>query len=471
MSERNRGYYDYLNRIAAAVPSSVKLYLVGGAVRDMILGKPLHDYDFILEGFVRQIAKRIADEFGAKYYVMDEERDIARVIIRENDRFIHFDFAKIVGNSFEDDLRNRDFTINAIAIEFREKQTFHDPLGGISDLKEKRLRMCLPDSLRSDPIRALRGIRFSLEYGLKMDDELIREMEKIPVCLPNSSMERYRDELFKILNLGRSSSVIQLMERFAILDFLFPNDSPLSIELLMGRMRTLEHLLSILTTEFKGSESSNLVSGFSVLKLGEFRDAMRAYFDVEKNSLRPRRSVLRFAILAGLYKVNPKIEPIERILSFRGQRLVLSSEEIRNIKRVFPACDAVRALVDSDQDMDALTIYRYFKAFADVGVEGIFLFLTQRFDSTTEKGDTDGWFRAVERVTPLFDARFNRADQALNPEPLLTGKEIIETLSLSEGPDVGRFKELVIEAQVTGAVQSRAEALAYLLGLNAEPCP
>lgn len=468
MSERNRGYYDYLNRIAAAVPSSVKLYLVGGAVRDMILGKPLHDYDFIIEGFVRQIAKRIADEFGAKYYVMDEERDIARVMIRENDRFIHFDFAKIVGNSFEDDLRNRDFTINAIAIEFREKQTFHDPLGGISDLKEKRLRMCLPDSLRSDPIRALRGIRFSLEYGLKMDDELIREMEKIPACLPNSSMERYRDEFFKILNLGRSSSVIQLMERFAILDFLFPNDSLLSIDLLMGRMRTLEHLLSILTTDFKDNESSSLVSGFSVLKLGEFRDSLHAYFDVEKNSLRPRRSVFRFAVIAGLYKVEPKTEPIERILNFRGQRFVLSSDEIRNIKKIFPASEAVKELVDSAESIDALAIYRYFKQFSEVGIEGIFLFLAQQFDSTTERNDTDGWFRAVDRVTPFFDAKFNREAELINPEPLLTGKEIIEALALSEGPDVGRFKELIIEAQVTGAIKTHEEALSFLHGLNQE---
>lgn len=466
MSERSRGYYDYLNRIAAAVPSSVKLYLVGGAVRDMILGKPLHDYDFILEGLVRQIAKRIADEFDGKYYVMDEERDIVRVIIRDHDHFIHFDFAKIVGDIFEDDLRNRDFTINAIGVEFREKQAFLDPLGGISDLKEKRLRMCLTSSLRSDPVRALRGIRFSLEYGLKMDDELIREMEKIPAYLPNSSMERYRDELFKILSLGRGSSVVQLMERFAILDFLFPNDSMIPIDLLMGRMRTLEHLLSILTTDFKDNESSNLVSGFSVLKLGEFRNSLRKYFDVEKNSLRPRRSVLRFAVMAGLYKVDPKSEPIERILSFRGQRLVLSSDEVRNIKNVFPACEAIRKIIDSPFSVDALAVYRYFKQFPEVGVEGIFLFLTQRFDSTTEKSDPDAWFRAVDRVVPFLDAKFNREAQALNPKPFLTGKEIIETLALGEGPDVGRFKELVIEGQVTGAIKTRDEALSFLLELR-----
>ena len=94
MSDREQGYYDYLNRISAVVPASLKMYLVGGAVRDLILNKPLHDYDFILEGFVREIAKRIADAFNARFYVMDEEREIARVMINEGDRFIHFDFAK-----------------------------------------------------------------------------------------------------------------------------------------------------------------------------------------------------------------------------------------------------------------------------------------------------------------------------------------------------------------------------------------
>ena len=88
-----------------------------------------------------------------------------------------------------------------------------------------------------------------------MDDELIHEMNGIPAFLPNCSAERYRDELFKILKLGKSVSIIQALERFSILDFLFPNDSLNSTDELVDRARSMDRLLSILTTEFQEAES------------------------------------------------------------------------------------------------------------------------------------------------------------------------------------------------------------------------
>lgn len=466
MSDSERGYYDYLNRISTLVPSGVMLYLVGGAVRDLILNRPLHDYDFILEGFVRQVAKRVADEFDGKYYVMDEERDIARVIVQEGSRYLHFDFAKIVGESLEEDLRNRDFTVNAIAIDFREKQSFVDLVGGIADLREKRLRMCHPDSLRKDPIRALRGLRFSLEYNLTLDDELIREMEAIPAYLATCSMERYRDELFKILNLGKTVSAIQLMERFAILDFLFPNDSVISTESLIDSMRALEHLLTILTDEFHEDESSNLISGYAVLKLGAFRDTLRNYFDEERNYLRPRRSLARFALLAGGYKVDPKVDPIGKILRFRSKRICLSSWEIDTIRNIVSAMASVEDILQCSSrvcaDVSDVTVHRFFRKNPEAGLEGILLFLVQAYRKAARTGDSEEWMATIDRIVPFFDARFNRFESVIQPTPLLSGVEIIQILNLTEGPLVGQYKDKLIEAQITGAVMNRDEAIAFL---------
>ncbi len=467
MSDSEHGYYDYLNRISSVVPTGVMLYLVGGAVRDLILNRPLHDYDFVLEGFVRQVAKRVADEFGGKYYVMDEDRDIARVIVQHRKRFIHFDFAKIVGESLEDDLRNRDFTVNAIAVDFRDRQSFIDLVGGIADLREKRLRMCMPDSLRKDPIRALRGLRFSLEYNLTLDDELLREMEAIPVFLANCSMERYRDELFKILNLGKTVSAIRLMERFAILDFLFPNDSPLTTDDLIDRMRGLEHLLTILTSDFHEDESSNLISGYAVLKLGAFRDALRDYFDEERNYLRARRSLARFTLLAGFYKVDPKTDPIAKILKFRSKRICLSAWEIETIAKAISAAEALASIFQAHNDgsfigNEDVMIYRYFRKNDGSGIEGILLFLVQAYQKAVRESDSDEWMAAIDRVVPFLDARFNRYQSVIRPTPLLTGVEIIRLLNLDEGPQVGIYKEKLIEAQITGDIRNRDEAIAFL---------
>lgn len=467
MSDREQGYYDYLNRISAVVPASLKMYLVGGAVRDLILNKPLHDYDFVLEGLVREIGKRIADAFNAKFYVMDEEREIVRVMINEGDRFVHFDFAKIVGGTLEDDLRNRDFTINAIAIDFRDRQTFVDPLGGMSDLREKRLRMCLPDSLRQDPIRAVRGLRFALEYGLSMDDELLHEMNGIPAFLPKCSLERYRDEIFKLLKSGKSVSIIQALERFSILDFLFPNDTLNSTDALIDRARSMDHLLSILTTGFQEAESSNLISGLAVLKLGAYRTELRSYFDAEKNYLRDRRSVLRFALLAALYKVDPKSEPQREILNYRSRQLVLSGDEIRNIAKMFEASSEILAVVESGDTFADTDIYRFFKKYSDAAIEGVFLYLANAYEKAALTPDLGAWTDALDTAAKLFEARFRRYDSVICPEPYLNGAEIIRLLGLTEGPEIGELKERLIEAQIVGAVTSRSEAAAYIESLRA----
>ena len=465
MNDSERGYYDYLNRISTVVPAGVMMYLVGGAVRDLILNRPLHDYDFTLEGFVRQVAKRVADEFGGKYYMMDEERDIARVIVQDRSQYIHFDFAKIVGESLEEDLRNRDFTVNAIAVDFREKQSFIDPVGGIADLREKRLRMCMPDSLRRDPIRALRGLRFSLEYNLTLDDELLRELERIPAYLANCSMERYRDELFKILNLGKTVSAIHLMTRFAMLDFLFPNDAPLPADGLIDGARALDRMLTILADEFHEEESSNLNSGYAVLKLGAFREPLRAYFDEERNYLRPRRSLIRFALIAASYKVNPKTDPIQKIVKFRSRHICLSGWEIETAARIISAAETFETIaMDGAANGDAL-IYRYFRKFGDAALEGILLFLTGAYQKCAGESDPGAWMAAVDKAVPFFDARFNRCESVIRPAPLLSGREIIQLLNLSEGPQVGLYKERLIEAQITGAVSNREAAAAFLKSL------
>lgn len=462
MNETDNGYYEYLNMISAIVPASVKVYLVGGAVRDLILNKPLHDYDFILEGFVRPIGKQIADALDGKYYVMDDERDIVRVIIQVRNRFIHFDFAKFVGDSMENDLRNRDFTINAIAIDFRDRQTFVDPMGGVSDLREKRLRMCSPRSLEFDPIRALRAVRFSLEYELTMDDELIRAMDKVAALLPNCSLERYRDELFKLLNLGRTVSVVKLLMRFSILDFLFPPVSCYPIDQLIDEMRSLEHLLMILTESFREKESSNLNSGFAVLKLGAYRDALREYFDTEKNYLRSRRSVLRFAMLTALFKVNPQTDSVNKTIKSRCRRMVLTANELELLPKIFDASDAILMLINNDKEIDDLTVYRYFRTYRDIGVEGLIVALSRMYTKVVAENRTSDWVRALEIAEPFIRARFTEYDRLINPEALLSGGEIMRLLEIPAGPEVGILKTKLLEAQVTGAVDSVESARAFL---------
>ena len=136
-----------------ALSPNQEIYLVGGAVRDAILGRASHDLDFVVPGDGIKLARRVANKLKGAFYPLDTERDTGRVVLIQDDgsRTI-MDFATYRGENIEADLRDRDFTVNAIAYNLQTETTL-DPLNGAGDLYAKRIRACSPESLSKDPVR------------------------------------------------------------------------------------------------------------------------------------------------------------------------------------------------------------------------------------------------------------------------------------------------------------------------------
>jgi poly(A) polymerase len=144
------------------------VYLVGGAVRDLLAGRRTHDLDFAVSGDVRPLARQAADLLNGAFYMLDEERNTARVIFQEDDQRSRMDFAALRSNNLHSDLEGRDFTINAMALDLANPETLLDPLHGAQDLLHKILRICNPHSIEDDPVRILRAVRLSLDFGLRI---------------------------------------------------------------------------------------------------------------------------------------------------------------------------------------------------------------------------------------------------------------------------------------------------------------
>jgi len=143
-----------LKQYLAAFPEDTPIYLVGGAVRDMLLQRQIHDYDFVLAGDTLKICRSIADKIGAAYFPLDTERGTVRLIFTDDQGTRNnLDFAKYRGPDLDSDLRRRDFTINALALDIRKPSELFDPLGGAVDLHNKHIRACSPTSLIDDPVR------------------------------------------------------------------------------------------------------------------------------------------------------------------------------------------------------------------------------------------------------------------------------------------------------------------------------
>ena len=155
-----------IQRVVAALPANLDIYLVGGAVRDAMLGRDSNDLDFVLAGDTLKIARSLADKLGGAYFPLDATREYARIVLESDTpgERVKLDFATFQGGSLESDLRMRDFTINAMAVNLNQPGKLIDPLGGAVDLAAKKLRACSPEAMLNDPVRILRAVRLAQKY-------------------------------------------------------------------------------------------------------------------------------------------------------------------------------------------------------------------------------------------------------------------------------------------------------------------
>ena len=202
-------------------------YLVGGSVRDALLKRykvPL-DLDFVLPQQAISIAKQIANHNGAGFVVLDEAREIARVVFPQGT----LDLARQEGASLSEDLTRRDFTINAIAYNLHTQQLV-DPLGGLQDIKQGILRMVSPQNLEDDPLRLLRAYRQAAQLNFQIEQETRQAICDRTFLLKTIAAERVQAELNYIFNAPQGNQWLTAAINDGLLKFWLPSISQQKIE-------------------------------------------------------------------------------------------------------------------------------------------------------------------------------------------------------------------------------------------------
>jgi poly(A) polymerase len=154
-----------------------EVYLVGGAVRDFLLRRPVgKDFDFVTRGDAEGLAKEVAQEMGGHAFPLDETFGSWRVVLKKKRKKTELDFSRLQGKDIIEDLRQRDFTVNSIAIHLKGlarpgDPCFIDPLDGLTDIRKKILRANAEESLRQDPLRMLRAFRFASTLRFSVERE------------------------------------------------------------------------------------------------------------------------------------------------------------------------------------------------------------------------------------------------------------------------------------------------------------
>jgi tRNA nucleotidyltransferase/poly(A) polymerase len=489
-------YPEIFESIRALLKPDQPVYLVGGTVRDALMGKKAHDLDFCLPGDPRPLARQVAQDLGAALYILDDQRSTVRLVYQTpsgnqtgspgNNRYF-IDFAALRGPDLESDLRGRDFTINAMAVDVISPQQLLDPLGGAVDLRSGQLRACSPTAFIDDPLRIIRGIRLAADLSFHILPETRALMRETVSRLDHISAERKRDELFRILEGKQPETGIRALERLDALAYLLPELShlkdvpqtpPHTQDVWNHTLATVQHLhqvIDLLTKPVEAEDPVNLSIAMESHRLGRFR---RQFQDHLVTGLNPNRSLQGLISLAALYHDIAKPATMEvdakgrihnigheklgaEVVAQRAKALQLSQVECSRLRLIVRHHMRIHQLVLTGQPPTRKAIFRFFRDTQEAGVDICILSLA---DTLATYGNTlkpETWQQYLDTCRLLLEAWWEKPEESISPAVLLNGHEIQELLFVPPSPRLGLLLAALREAQATGLVQNREQGLDF----------
>lgn len=193
-----------IEQVAPLIPREAAgaAWIVGGAVRDALLGRPSLDIDLAAPEAAR-LAAAVAQQLGSRAVAIGSDPVTWRVVAGARS----YDFAPLQGESIEADLLRRDFTINAVALAIEPDARLIDPTGGAADAKRRLLRLVSTKNLDDDPLRVLRGARFAVTLDLSIEETTELELRARGASLPAAAPERVQYELQRMLEHDPAGTV------------------------------------------------------------------------------------------------------------------------------------------------------------------------------------------------------------------------------------------------------------------------
>lgn len=468
------------------------VWLVGGPVRDLLLSRDIHDWDFTVAEQGRALARKVANALHAAYYPLDDERDTGRVVITDPHTHcpVMLDFAVLRGPTLEEDLRRRDFTINAMALTL--DGALIDPTDGQADLDAKLIRIASPTSFNDDPVRLLRAIRQANSLHFSLETRTERALRAQTSSITVVTAERVRDELLVMLRAIPAAHGLQALANVGLLSHVLPEVQALCAVQqsaphhyanaqvhTLATVTAMENIFTLLKGEMSPLPTSNDVAAptwawtWLTNALLPFQKSLLAYLDEPVNVEMPRADLLKWgALFHDIGKATTRSVDENGYTHFYGHAETgAQSTKMRLEALRFPgkAIDFISALVAAHMRLatthkDMLTrraIYRFYRATGEAGIGVVLLALADALAVWGQALTQPHWRTLLRSAEALFTAYFEQPTEIVAPPTLLNGHDLI-ALGLRPGPQMGYILEALREAQATGEVTTRETAESFV---------
>jgi poly(A) polymerase len=436
-------------------------WLVGGAVRDRLLGRSTTDFDVALTGDPGKAARRLGRSLRAHPFKLSDGFGGWRVVAR--DRSWQIDLLPLVGETIEADLAQRDLTINALA-EPLGGGPLIDPFGGVGDLEAGRLRMVSTGAFAADPLRTMRLVRLTGELGFEPDADTLRAAAASAADLRATSPERIFLELRLIVRSDRAVEGLALMDAVGATEAVLPE---------LARLRGIEqskyHHLDVHDHTRAVLAETIAIEREPAAAFAELGEAVRAVLDEPLANELTRGEALRFgALFHDVAKPSTRGVTPEGRVTFMGHDATGAEMAVAALRRLRASerlADYVAALTRHHLRLGFLVhqvplsrraVYEYLKACDPVQVDVTVLSVADRL-ATRGSGSGQAIARHLELARLLVAEAL--AWRAQPPRPPIRGDQLAEALGVKPGPEIGRLLAELEEASFAGEIDGPQQAI------------
>ncbi len=476
---------SFLTRVSNSLAEQgIESYLVGGFVRDALLRRETADIDIALAADAVAVAPKVADALGGRFVLLDKVNKVCRVVVIDKEapsggRW-QLDFSSFEG-SLEPDLARRDFTIDAIAVGLddlaKDDVPLIDPFSGRGDLQQGLIRAVGETAFKSDAARLLRAVRLAAELGFSLESQTEALIRQNCHLIAGVAGERVREELLRLLAVPHPERFLLHLDDLGLVTAIIPE-----LAQAKGVEQPKEHfwdvfdhsLKTAIAVDFILHEGSWEYADDEALAMVPWSEVLAKHFTQEVSHGSTRRSLLKLAaLLHDVAKPQTKAVGEDGRTHFLGhaklgadiavailERLRFSSKEIR-IVGIMVRHHLRPGQMSSSGLPTHRAIYRYFRDSGEAGIDTLYLSLADHLATRGPKLNLAGWQEHTQLVEYVLAQHFEQ-QRLTAPARLVSGHDLIRTFGLKPGPDIGELLEAVNEAQASGEITTKEEALAYI---------